>query len=506
MKQTVKTVAVILAAITVSAQVENQHSPSLAPKTRAARRLSSQINALLAEAEMAASSVSILIQHRDSGETIYARDAERLLVPASNLKLYTTAVALELLGRNYKIRTSVLARSLPDRNGKLEGDIVLYGRGDPSFKSRFNSIDGLSSLVDQLRNKGIKRIEGNIIADESYFKGTSLGYGWEWLDIQWPYGSQLSALSILDNSFEVHIRPTQVGELAEVTVSPDVGYVTVKNLCRTTAARGKRDIGLHRGLENNKLLVWGSIPKDDAGFACPVSIYQPARLAAILFKSALEKAGISISGNIKLADSSLLSEALPTNPSEMLELAYVESPPLTELVRIINKFSNNLYAELLLRVLGRELGNPSIDSDQAGIEVLKDWLSRKQLDGRVVFYDGSGLSRRSLTNASSIVSLLRYVAKSQIAADFEKSLPVIGLDGTLANRKNVALQQRVRAKTGTLANVSALSGYITTAHGDELVFSILINNHPGGQQKMREFQDKVISLLSSSHQSLKLNR
>lgn len=463
-----------------------------------ALQLRDRLSAMLKDPEMAVSSVSMRIQLKATGQVFYERDPERLLVPASNLKLYTTAAALDILGSDYRIRTSVLSRSRPDGRGRV-ADLVLYGRGDPAFASRFNnSVDPFALIIRQLQQAGVRSVEGDLIADESYFKGASLGYGWEWTDIQWPYGSQVSALTVSDNNVNVEIRPSTPGEHATITITPDVGYMRLQNLCDTVARREKREIGIHRGLENNLLLVWGQIPVDDAGFQSRISVYQPARFAAVLFKAALERAGIGVRGSIKVADSSLVSEAVPTDPQQMVELAYVESPPLRELVRVINKFSNNLYAEQVLRVLGRQRGNALLDSDAAGLEVVRAWLEGAGLRERVVLYDGSGLARRSLVSAAALTSLLRYISTRPVAKDFEASLPISGEDGTLSRRTSgTDAEHRVRAKTGTLANVSSLSGFITTAYGEELVFSIIVNNHPGGQQKMRAFQDEVCRMLAA---------
>lgn len=461
-------------------------------------QLRDRLSAMLREPEMAVSSVSMRLQLKSTGQIFYEHDPERLLVPASNLKLYTTAAALDLLGSDYRIRTSVLSRSRPDGLGRV-ADLVLYGRGDPAFGSRFNeNVDPFALIIRQLQDAGVRTIEGDLIADESYFRGVSLGQGWEWTDIQWPYGSQVSALTVSDNSVDVHVRPSNPGEYATITITPNVGYMRVQNLCNTVSRREKREIGMHRGLENNLLLVWGQIPVDDPGFQSRISVYQPARFAAVLFKAALERAGIKVKGGIKVADSSLTSEAAPTDPERMVELAYVDSPPLRELVRIINKFSNNLYAEQVLRVLGRQKGSVLLDSDAAGLEVVRAWLKGAGLKEPVVLYDGSGLARRSLTSAAALTSLLRYISARPVAKDFEASLPISGEDGTLSHRTSgTDAERRVRAKTGTLVNVSSLSGFITTAYGEELVFSIIVNNHPGGQQKMRAFQDEVCRMLAA---------
>lgn len=460
-------------------------------------QLRDRLSTMLKEPDMAVSSVSVRVELKSTGQIVYERDPERLLVPASNLKLYTTAAALDLLGADYRIRTSVLSRSRPDGRGRV-GDLVLYGRGDPAFASRFNDVDPFALIIRQLQEAGVRSVEGDLIADESYFKGASLGYGWEWTDIQWPYGSQVSALTVSDNNVDVQVRPSTPGARAAITITPDVGYVRVRNLCDTVAKREKREIGLHRGLESNLLLVWGQIPVDDVGFQSRVSIYQPARFAATLFKAALERSGIEVKGSVKVADSSLVSEATPVDPQQMVELAYVESPPLRELVRVINKFSNNLYAEQVLRVLGRQRGNALLETDEAGLEVVRNWLSEVGLKERVALYDGSGLARRSLTSAAALTGLLKYISSRPAGKDFEASLPISGEDGTLLRRTSgTDAERRVRAKTGTLTNVSSLSGFITTAYGEELVFSIIVNNHPGGQHAMRAFQDEFCRVLAA---------
>ncbi|MBL8150831.1 MAG: D-alanyl-D-alanine carboxypeptidase/D-alanyl-D-alanine-endopeptidase [Blastocatellia bacterium] len=492
-----------------SASREDDCSPSAglsrSREPRNLAQLQDRIRALLSKPELAAANVGIKITTLD-GQVVFEENASKLLVPASNMKLYTTAAALEKLGADFRIRTSVYSYSRPDQTGQIKGDIVLYGRGDPSLGSRFNndaeSVDALALLARQLVNAGVKSVDGNLIADESYFRGSPLGYGWEWSDIQWSFGAEVSALTFSDNSVDVAIKPSSVpGEACFVAVTPDVGYVGITNQIQTSQPKTKREVGIYRGLEDNSVLVWGNLPVGDTGFQSRIAVHKPAAFTGYLFKEALRQVGIIVKGDVLVADSSRLSVVKPVDPTRdrLVELASIQSQPLAELVRVVNKFSQNLYAELLLRTLGKMKGSAELDSDTAGVEVVKEWLASVGVDTKILsILDGSGLSRRNLITASATTELLKYMSRRPLREPFEASLPVAGIDGSLTKRMvNTTAANNVKAKTGTVNNVTSLSGYVTTAGGDPLVFSIIINNFTPGRSQSRAVEDEICLLLAS---------
>ncbi|MEW6734980.1 MAG: D-alanyl-D-alanine carboxypeptidase/D-alanyl-D-alanine-endopeptidase [Acidobacteriota bacterium] len=484
------------------------------PSARNLAQLKQQLRTLINNPELAAAQIGVSIMTETDARVIFEQDAHKLLVPASNMKLYTTAAALVQLGANYRIRTSVYAPVRPDEKGVIKGNLILYGRGDPGLASRFIDYGEkkyFELLTEQLISAGVKLIEGDLIADESYLSGSPLGKGWEWLDLQWQFGAEVSALTVHDNSVQVSLQPgAKVGDPCIIRISPEVGYVSVENRIQTIAAGGKRELGINRGLQDNSLLVWGQMPVDDTGFQAYLAVHRPAGLAAALFQAALLKAGIRITGGIKIADASLRSQVPPSRieESKLIELAYLESPPLSELVRVVNKFSQNLYAELLLRILGRLKGTPTRDSDEAGVEVLKEVLRTAGIDpNELVINDGSGLSRRTLVTTATTARLLAFMSRQPTAQIFLDSLPIAAIDGTLTKRMSgTPASDNVRAKTGTLSYTTALSGYVTTGAGERLVFSIIINHFTEESRVARTIEDGICALLAAYSHKLEGKR
>ena len=408
------------------------------------------------------------------------------------MKIFTTAVTLDLLGADYRWRTSVYSPRQMDASGVLDGDLTLYGRGAPDFDSKAKG--GLPALVDQLYQRGVRRVRGNVIGDKSYFRAESYAVGWQWNDLQWYYGAEPSALTIDENTVEVTIAPAKKGgSAASVVVNPDDKYVRLTNNTTTGEHNAITSIGIQRGLSNNDLQVWGEFPASGRSFSAFLSVHDPALHAATIFKRLLTARGIQVDGDARSRDFRV-AEADRFDPRTAVELAYVESAPLSEIVRQTNKESNNLFAELLLRTLGKERGatvpdpdprrNATRGDDIAGTAVVKKWLSDHGVVVRdLAIHDGSGLSRLDLVTPESAVRLLIAIAKSSAATAFRNSLPIAGRDGTLRGRLQT-LAGRVSAKTGYLTYTHALSGYITVDGGEELAFSVICNNaaghgHPG---------------------------
>ncbi len=485
--------------------VKNRHTKKhKLPTPHTIKQLQQQLQALLEKEEFTAASVAVCVAREK--QVLFAYNADKLLTPASNMKLYTTATALTKMAADYRIRTSVYSATPVDENGKIHGNLILYGRGDPSLNSRFLPPDNNNSfqiLAEQLAKAGIKEVQGNLIGDESYLRGIALGQGWEWMDLQWYFGAEISALTSNDNSVEVAVKPAaQAGLPAIITITPDVGYVKLENHLVTMENRQAREIGMQRGLQDNTLLVWGQIPLSDNGFQARVAVHRPTGLALALFRQALTNVGIEVSGDNVIVDASLLSPLPPTQTEGLTELAAIESPPLADLVRVINKFSHNLYAESLLRVMGRVL-NPAVrESDEAGIEVIKSVLKDAGIEVLEI-HDGSGLSRRTLVSAAATAKLLNYMQQQPNYPAFQASLPIAGVDGSLTQRMAGSVAaNNVQAKTGTLTHTSALAGYVTAATGEPLVFSIIINHFTGEMRQARALENEICILLAGFSQKL----
>ncbi len=469
--------------------------------------LAYRINNAIETSEFAAARWGIKVVSMSNGKTLYQRDADKLFIPASNMKVYTTGVALDLLGADFRWRTSVYARAQPDPSGTVRGDLILYGRGAPDLvtRSQDDSIGSLAKLADGLYGRGIRRIDGNIVGDESFFRGDSLGDGWQWTDMQWYFGAEASALSVNENQIDVNlVPPSKSAEPPTARTSDAENYVTVENRMVAGKPGARPTIGVHRNLSDNNIQVWGEFAPGSKGFGARLSVHNPAMWAAKMFLKELKTRGIVVSGQAQARDSRH-PQIQRLDPAQAVGLAEVTSAPLSEIVRKTNKESNNLYAELILRTLGRERGEmlgPSVQNgrergdDEAGLAVIRLWLSRAGVPtDRIALHDGSGLSRLNLVTPESTVGLLLALSKTAMGLTFKQSLPISGRDGTLGGRLKT-LEDRVSAKTGSLTYTHSLSGYLTNAEGEQLAFSILCNDQTSRGNATRVI-DQIISNLAA---------
>lgn len=482
---------------------ESGSTAKAAPEILTSNELAQQIEQLIQNSEYSSARWGVSVISLADGSTLYARDSNKLFTPASNMKVYTTGVGLELLGADYRWRTSVYATSQPV-NGTVNGDLILYGRGAPDLVGQKGDAS-LARLADDLFARGIRSVNGNVIGDESYFRGSPIGDGWQWNDLQWYYGAEASALSVNDNMVDVNIVPSaKAGSPAEIKINDPHGYVTVENRIASVTSAERSTIGVHRSLSSNNLEIWGEFPPGAKGFGARLSVHNPALWAANLFVDALKSRGVQVKGEAQ-ARSSRVPVSQRFDPSKAIELAFVQSKPLSEIVRETNKESNNLYAELILRTLGRERGamlemkdppGRERGDDESGVALIRLWLGRNGVDTtHLALHDGSGLSRLNLITPDATARLLVALAKGGSARVFRESLPVAGKDGTLSGRlKNV--NQTVQAKTGLLTYDAALSGYLTNSERKEFAFSIICNDHTGRGHAGRLI-DQLATLLAS---------
>ncbi len=472
-------------------------------------RLAELIDRAIDQSELANARWGVCVVSQKDGQLIYSRNADRLFTPASNMKVYTTGVALDLLGADYRWRTSVYANSPPDATGRIDGSLILYGRGAPDLTSESNksSNSSLAQLADDLYRQGVRHIRGSIVGDESYFRGEDLGDGWQWTDIQWYFGAEPSALSINDNEIDVNILPpTKVGVSPVVNVSDSRGYVILQNQL-TTVERGDRaKLGIQRGLSDNIVRVWGEFPLGSKGYGARLSVHHPALWAANLFAGLLRAHGITVDGGVNARDSRTpINERF--DPAHATELAFVSSKSLNEIIRTTNKQSVNLNAELILRTLGRERAQMIPDpepvgrergDDENGIALIRLWLSRSGVSvENLALHDGSGLSRLDLVTPHATTGLLLALSKTASADVFRESLPIAGKDGTLAGRLPT-LANEVWAKTGTLTYDNSLSGYLRVSDGETLVFSIMCNDQTRRTNSLRVIDEVVTAIADYS--------
>lgn len=487
-------------------QSDEQSSRSVT-STKTNESVAQLIDSAIANSKLASARWGISVISLRNEREVYARNATALFIPASNMKLFTTGVALDLLGADYRWRTSVYASGQPDATGTINGDLVLYGRGAPDLvsQSRKDGAASLVQLVDDLYNRGLRRVQGNVIGDESYFRGEKLGDGWPWTDLQWYYGAEASALSINNNEIGVSVLPPDKGgQPPLVSVQPADDYFAIQNNM-TMVARGERmSIGVNRGLSDNTIRVWGTFPEGSKGYGVRLSVHNPAMWAARLFYAALKARGIAVEGTAAARDSRVPVEQR-FDPSGFVELGSISSRPLGEVVKATNKSSINLNAELILRTLGRERGNmlpqpqtPGRErgDDEAGLALIRLWMSRAGISTQgLALHDGSGLSRLNLVTPESLSRLLVALSKTATTPVFRESLPVAGRDGTLGARLG-KLADQVEAKTGSLIYDTSLSGYLTTSDGEILAFSIICNDH-SNTSHANPVIDQIVSVLGS---------
>ncbi|HEY5912720.1 MAG TPA: D-alanyl-D-alanine carboxypeptidase/D-alanyl-D-alanine-endopeptidase [Verrucomicrobiae bacterium] len=448
--------------------------------------LQQRITDCVGQSNYAAALWGVKVTSLDTGKTVFEHNAGKLFSPASNSKLYTVALALDRLGEDYRIKTSLYSTVRPRRSGTLKGDLIVFGRGDPTLNQRLHGSDifkALEPLVLALKDAGVKRITGDLVGDQSYFRGPEFGSGWAWDDMQYYYGAELSALTVNDNVLQVTVKPGAVaGSSCTLTVTPATSYLVFSNRTQTVSSEGKRKITFYRPLDENIVYVLGTMPAGTNVFVDEVTFHNPAGLFVSFLREALKRQGIKVTGKTRTLNW-LDRRNEPLDIGRLVELGTAESLSLREVAREIQKPSQNLYTDLLLAHVGEayRTGGDAADttSEELGIRELNRFLAEAGVPkGEVIFEEGSGLSRDNLTSPNATVTLLKYMKGHKCGKAFIDALPVAGVDGTLRNRmKNTAAAGNVRAKTGSLRWSSSLSGYVTTAGGEQLVFSLMLNRY-----------------------------
>jgi serine-type D-Ala-D-Ala carboxypeptidase/endopeptidase (penicillin-binding protein 4) len=446
--------------------------------------LQARLAAAMDEPRFAQAQWGVKVVALDSGQTLFERNADKLLKPASNAKLYTAALALDHLGPDYRIKTSFYAAAKPDAEGVIHGDLLVYGRGDPSFSARFDGGDykkALQPALDALSAAGVKKIDGGIIGDESYFRGAPIGSGWTWDDLQEYYGAPASALTFQDNVIDLVFKPGRAaGDPCEIVTQPETSIVTFSNRTRTGPLEkdGRARIRLYRPVGESVVYAWGGIPLGSTGKNEAVAVPRPALWFVTMLKDGLAPHGVTVVGGVG-EENWLSREVSPIAWSNLIEVASVSSRPLSEIVKQTLKPSENLYAQLLLLQVGARAGATNGDTEQAGLAEMQTFLRSAGISHNMAqLEEGSGLSRGCLVTPSSTVRLLTFMTGHRDRNVFVDALPIAGVDGTLRNRfKGTVAAGNLRAKTGSLGGVDTLSGYVTTAGKESLAFSIMLNNY-----------------------------
>lgn len=444
--------------------------------------LQHSIDTLLNDTSLIPCIIGVKIVSLHDGKVLYSKNNNLLYHPASNIKLLTTATALALLDSHFTFKTVVYADRAPE-DGVLEGNLYIKGFGDPLFVT-----SDLDSLVIRIKEAGITTIEGNLIGDVTYFDDLYWGAGWMWDDEPEYYEAFITPLTINSNCVTIKVTPGQrKGDTLQYALEPPFPYFTIYNQGKTSSDTIIPPLNVTRLKHENTITINGGLSPKDAEQTFILSIWKPERYFLELLKSKLIEHGMEFDGKLFLDT--------VRGSFQVAEMSH----PLDSVLHQINKPSDNLAAENLLKALAAEkVGTPGTANN--GLMLVKSYLSSLGIDTTMmVLGDGSGLSPYNLVSPDAIVSLLQKQYENKVTFKrFLESLPIAGVDGTLKNRmKNSKAFMNVRAKTGTLLGVSTLSGYVTTADSTLLAFSIMTNHYPKELRTLRDTQDKIMELLAN---------
>jgi serine-type D-Ala-D-Ala carboxypeptidase/endopeptidase (penicillin-binding protein 4) len=510
--------------------------------------LAQTIAGLLGDGAVARDHWGIAVVGMD-GAPIFSLNEGQLFQPASNAKLFTTTAAMALLGAQTTYQTKVLGRGVFGDGGTLTGHLVLVGGGDANLSGRVlpyvppvkgakadaaaepNALRYLEEMADQVAATGLKHLQGDVIGDDTVFPWEPYAQDWAIDDAVWGYGAPVSALSIGDNQIKVTVTPGDaVGTPASVVSEPAVPYYMLDVSMTTGAAKSGSTVQMERAPGSKVLRIYGAIGLHAQPDVEEIAIQDPAEYAAVALKGMLEARGIAVSGVAKARHRVLLdtesfsresgavvdAAQKEVSPQQRVEpaddaefgvavkgeertLAVHRSAPLVQDVVATNKVSQNLHAELMLRQLGEARGRDGTIAQ--GARVVRQFLVSAGIDkDDFVFLDGSGLSGHDLVTPRATVRLLQYASGQPWFADWRSSLPVGGVDGSLEGRfTKEPLKGRVFAKTGTLGEARALSGYVECASGRTVIFSIMVGNHLPQTSADREVTDKIVAAIAAAN-------
>jgi serine-type D-Ala-D-Ala carboxypeptidase/endopeptidase (penicillin-binding protein 4) len=440
--------------------------------------------------------VSICIADTKNDSILYETSPMTCTVPASVQKLITSATGLEIVGPEFRFTTSLWANG-DLSNGKISGDLVITGGGDPTLGSEYfcdkkDRKKFLSDWVSLIKKKGVDTITGNIVADPYIFPDQDVPGSWLWEDIGNYYGAASSGISIYDNIFEIQFSvPSIAGRTAEIIkIEPEIPGLTVKNEVQSSVIQ-RNQTNVFGSPFDSYRLINGTLPAGSGIFPVKAAVPDPALLLASELKKMLEDSSVVILGGINKRQLS---------PFEMIDTSKIlvlwQSPPLKDIISEMNKESVNLFAETILREIGQVKTKDG--STESGIKVLKEFWGSRGIDTTTLFLaDGSGLSRADAFTSGNLVSILLYMKnKSNYFDNYLESIPITGIEGTQKGYfQDSPLKGKAHAKTGSMTRVRSMAGYMTTKGGKELAFTIMINNYYGNssaiKRQLEELLDKI---------------
>jgi D-alanyl-D-alanine carboxypeptidase/D-alanyl-D-alanine-endopeptidase (penicillin-binding protein 4) len=526
---------VVIVAFSFSlAQAQKKNAPAHAAPLSANSELGEKINAIVSAPDVNHASWGISVTTLD-GQPLFGLNDAKLMTPASNVKMVTTAAAYGLLPETMTWNTLVVATGPIGSDGVLKGNLVILGAGDPTLSIRHypyrsaaesaaaNSttettgepapkpkpLEPLEELAAQVEQAGIRQVTGSVIGDDSFFLYEPYATSWDWDDLVWPYGAGASALTFNENAIELTLLPNpEAPGSFEPEWNPNVQYFALDNTTKPVEKGQKPQPGVDRRPGSITVRAFGTIPAE--GFHVDLAVEDPAEFTAQAFQEALVSRGVKVAGTPESAhrwpvDTAefkderakpitlrrIQDEAVYASTNGNQVVAKRVSVPLGEDLKVINKVSQNLHAELILRLLGKLEGEDG--SIVQGARVVRRFLLDAGIDDAdFYFYDGSGMSMDDRMTPRAFTRLLSYAAKQSWGDDWRKSFPIAGVDGTLSARfKNSPLKDNMQAKTGTHSEANALSGYMKTQSGRTVAFSIMVNSHqPGGEAEVRAI-DKI---------------
>lgn len=462
-----------------------------------ARRLDARLDAPDLERHLWGVAVTDL-----DGRLLYGRNADRLFIPASNTKLVIAAAAIVMLGPDYQVRTSVYGTG-PVVEGELMGDLVLYGRGDPTFSKRCYDADEarpgvcdedaaarLRDLARQLRERGIRRIAGDLVGDGSYFDEELVHPAWETYDLNWWYAAPVSGLGFNDNAVDITVAAADSGDpQPHLELAPDVGVARLDNRAIIGPREARRTFDILRSIDGDRYVASGVLPAGTAERTEYAAVLDPSRFTALALERALAAEGIVVRGAVRSTVDSFDYAIVRSTPA----LAEVISRPLRDWVFPVLNTSQNWFAEMLVKQLGKVHGRAG--SWREGLAVERRFLiDSVGIDStHFALSDASGLASNNLVTPRAFTQLLAWMRRHPQYEAFAAGLPQSGATGSLRRRfVDTPLEGRVRAKTGSISRVNTLSGYVERADGQVVVFSIQANHHTLGSSRMIPAIDSVV--------------